>query len=158
MVWPSIWPRANVPLPAWIGPNAGLWESLPAMRNHIANAWATPPLHTVVAVSWHSDREFNDAGMYGPYISPTDPAARSPEWQLLGFDVSDGGLLSGLSNCGYTPDEIHMLRPQWQPRLNARHLFDAVEDAFEFRQLTDARVPEHAPFFVFGLYLISVTS
>ncbi len=154
MVWPSIWQLTDVPLPSWIGMNAGLWESLPAMRKHLANAWTTPPPHAVIDVSWFSDRAFEDAGMYGPHLSPTDPAARSPEWRLLGFDVSDGGLLSGLSNCGYSTDEIRTLRPQWQFRLNSRHLFDAVEDAFEFRKLADARVPEHAPFFVFGLYLV----
>ena len=92
--------------------------------------------------------------MFGPHISPTDPGARPPEWPFLGFDVSDGSLLSGLSNCGYYPDELSTLRPQWQSRLNAWHLFEAREDAFEFRSLADKRVTEHAPFFVFGLYLV----
>jgi len=154
MVWPSIWHHVTVPLPSWIGMNAGLWENLPALRDYLTNIWKTPPPHVIIAVSWYSDREFDDASMFGPYVSPTDPAARSPEWRLLGFDVSDGGLLSGLSNCGYSPDEIVTLRPQWASRLNSRHQFDTVEDAFEFRKLTDARVPEHAPFFVFGLYLV----
>jgi hypothetical protein len=154
MVWPSIWPLSTIPLPSWIGMNNGLWESLPTMRNHLAKAWTTPPPHATIAVSWFSDRAFNDAGMFGPYINPTDPGERSPEWRHLGFDVSDGTLLSGLSNCGYYPDEIKTLRPQWQSRLNAWHLFDAVEDAFEFRALTETRVDEHAPFFVFGLYMI----
>jgi hypothetical protein len=154
IVWPSAWQLTDIPLPSWIGMNAGLWESLPAMRKHMSDAWTTPPPHAVIAVTWLSDRAFADAGMYGPYNSPTDPPARSPDWPLLGFDVSDGGLLSGLSNCGYTPDEIRTLRAQWQSRLNAHHLFDAVENAFEFRKLTDARVPEHAPFFVFGLYSV----
>ena len=67
LVWPSVWQLTDVPLPSWIGMNAGLWESLPAMREHLAKA---------------------------------------------------------------------------------------VEDVFEFRTLTDARVAEHAPFFVLGLYWI----
>ncbi len=77
------------------------------------------------------------------------------ESRLLGYDIADDVFLSGLSNCGYTEEETAMLRSTWAARLNRFHLFDQLDAASEFKALTDARVPEHAPFFVFGLYLLS---
>ncbi len=75
-------------------------------------------------------------------------------WTLLGYDVADSGFTSGLSNCGYRPDidDVESLRRDWGPKLNERGLFDALEHADEFRRVSDARIPEHAPFFVFALY------
>lgn len=77
-----------------------------------------------------------------------------PGWQRLGYDVSDTWRLSGLSNCGYLSDEIDDLREEWGPHLNLYHLFEDVERAWDFRSLTNWRVPEHAPFYVYGLYLV----
>jgi hypothetical protein len=72
-------------------------------------------------------------------------------WKVLGHDVADASLLSGLMNCGYSQPERRALRPAWAARLNAAGLFDSADDAFAFRAVTDARVPEHAPFFVFAV-------
>ena len=76
-----------------------------------------------------------------------------PAWAFLGFDVADGDI-SGLCNCGYSPDEVVSLRPIWRPRLNEHGLFRDLDDALAFRKLTDKRVPEHAPFFVYGLWMV----
>ncbi len=75
-------------------------------------------------------------------------------WQRLGYDVADDSRLSGLSNCGYLRDEIDDLREEWGPYLNLYHLFEDAERAWDFRSLTNWRVPEHAPFYVYGLYLV----
>jgi hypothetical protein len=82
------------------------------------------------------------------------PEGRSPSWPFLGFDVGSGGLLSGLMNCGYEDDERTAMTELWGPRLNEHHLFEDAESAFVFRHVTNRRVPEHAPFFVYGLWLI----
>ncbi len=74
-----------------------------------------------------------------------------PGWLTLGFDVCDESLLSGLMNCSYTPEERERLSPIWSKKLNGFHLFRTASDAEEFRRLTDARVPEHAPFFVVAI-------
>lgn len=74
---------------------------------------------------------------------------------LLGFDVADAGLTSGLTNCGFGQSERSTLRASWAPGLNEHHLFVDVEQAFAFRGLAGGRVPEHAPFFVYALYLIA---
>jgi hypothetical protein len=74
------------------------------------------------------------------------------DWLFLGYDIVDIGCLSGLSNCGYYPDEKIELQKIWVNRLNENGLMKKAEHALEFREITDIRVPEHAPFYVIGLY------
>jgi hypothetical protein len=38
--------------------------------------------------------------------------------------------------------------------LNHHHLFTSLEPAWIFREVSNQRVPEHRPFFVYGLWLI----
>lgn len=79
-------------------------------------------------------------------------------WELLGYDIADQGMLSGLSNCMYNEKETVNLQPVWSPHLNEHHLFNDIACAVKFRTLTELRVPEHAPFAVYGLYKIVVSS
>ena len=90
-------------------------------------------------------------------IPPRIPPEVHPSWLLLGYDVADEGLLSGLSNCGYDPvyDGLESIRARWGPHLNVFHLFNDHSEAYEFKQFSDRRVEEHAPFYVYGLWLIS---
>ena len=73
-------------------------------------------------------------------------------WRLLGYDVADEGLVSGLMNCGYDEETVGGIREHWTPYLNAGHLFDMKTVAFEFAEFSNSRVHEHAPFFVYGIY------
>jgi hypothetical protein len=73
-------------------------------------------------------------------------------YELLGYDVADYDLLGGLTNCGYGPEEATSLAPVWAPLLNEWHLFGNPEDAMAFAAVTAKRVPEHAPFFGYGIY------
>jgi hypothetical protein len=79
-----------------------------------------------------------------------EPAIQQHE--LLGYDVADYGLIGGLTNCGYSPDEAASLVPTWAPLLNKWHLFDNADDATAFATVKDTRVPAHAPFYVYGIY------
>lgn len=79
-------------------------------------------------------------------------------WEFLGYDIADQGMLSGLSNCMYNEKEIEILKSVWSPDLNKHHLFKDIACAVKFRTLTELRVPEHAPFAVYGLYRILDTS
>jgi hypothetical protein len=143
-----IWPTAVEDSPAWVGMNAPFWEDLVSLERHVAGGEP----HTLIAATWHF-APGEARGPVGPYIGPTTPLARDPEWKLLGYDVADP-TISGLSNCGYSEQELRELSPVWGRRLNERGLFDDPADAFAFRDLTNLRVPEHAPFFVLGLWLI----
>jgi hypothetical protein len=68
--------------------------------------------------------------------------------------VSDGFLLSGLSNCGYVGSEDRALRERWEADVNEHGLFSEAGPARRFADETNVRVPEHAPFFPFGIYLV----
>ncbi|HEX7601430.1 MAG TPA: hypothetical protein VF316_07495 [Polyangiaceae bacterium] len=75
-------------------------------------------------------------------------------WRFVGFDVSDAGLISALCNCGYSGrEELDQSRDRWARELNEHHLFDGVDQALAFMAASDARVPEHAPFEVYGLWI-----
>jgi hypothetical protein len=50
------------------------------------------------------------------------------------------------------PEEIASWRPKWGPRLNDRGLLCTLEEAVAFREATDHRVEEHAPFWVYALW------
>jgi len=73
---------------------------------------------------------------------------------FLGYDVADEGFFSGLSNCGYSPAEREVLRMEWAGRINQFGLLTDEDEALLFSDMTDRRVPEHAPFWVFGLYRV----
>ena len=79
------------------------------------------------------------------------------EWVPLGYDVADGALTSGLSNCGFLEDERTRLRDEWAGRLNDNGLFVGRDDAMAFRALSDTRIAEHAPFHVFAMYGVGLT-
>lgn len=85
----------------------------------------------------------------------TRPAAPSHEWNRLGFDVADRGPTSGLSNCSYAADEMAQARRSWGNRLNSAGLLERLEDALSFAEFSDARVPDHKPFFIYEIFRIS---
>ena len=135
-------PVADPPSPML--PQVPLFRELAALRAAAPGLVATHGPCRLVAVT----------GDPGPDRGAVLPAAE-PSWSFLGYDVADAGLLSGLSNCGYEEDERAALRARFGQRLNEHHLFAAREDAEAFRGLTDRRVPEHAPFSVYGLWEVA---
>ncbi|WP_257460217.1 hypothetical protein [Archangium lipolyticum] len=167
-VWPSLFGEGlpgsecerlglrEAELPAWRGPNAPLWDDLERMKGCLETLGAVKEEpHALIAVSVYWDGRPAEGTWPGvPYRERTMPSVRGDGWRFLGFDVGDGGLISGLGNCGYTEPEAPELRRQWAGRLNEHHLLGELEQALAFRELSDRRVPEHAPFFVWGLWLI----
>lgn len=83
-------------------------------------------------------------------------AGGATDWTFAGFDVCDLDGTSGLMNCGYEPDEAS-LAAAWHDRLNRHHLLVDLAAATEFRELTDLRVKEHAPFLVYAIFCRGVT-
>jgi hypothetical protein len=103
----------------------------------------------VIRLIRDANRELTDAEALW-LINDVSPAEVSEAWSL-GYDVAEEALISGLSNCGYGPAEKAALQAAWPGKLNDYGLFRELEDAEQFRTLTDTRVPEHAPFSVFEL-------
>jgi hypothetical protein len=152
--------RGSIPVPDWgPGANAPLWGNLDRMKAYLDEQGADPVDRVLVAVGWLSRlgfRETGNVGPYpkGPYLVPAEPAQPERSWNLLGYDVADGGRISGLSNCGYTAGESERLCEEWAPKLNEHHLFRDREAGFAFVDVANVRVPEHAPFHVYSLYSV----
>jgi hypothetical protein len=106
----------------------------------------------LIAVELLARENVTFAEFASPNIYSTTEPRSVPDGSIcLGFDVADSGFWSGLSNCGYSEVERAELRPKWQGRINDFGLLKSEQDALEFRDLSDARVPEHAPFWVYKL-------
>jgi hypothetical protein len=173
-VWPSVFPFKSDAPPEYVGFFQRLWEDLGSLRSRIATVAQirTRPAD-VIAVALAADLfSTADANRWekrlkgespNPGVTEADlplPSADPPSigtgWSLLGYDVCDEWGLSGLVNCGFQPDreDVKSLRATWGPRLNRFHLFDSIDHASEFARLSNQRVNEHAPFFVYGLWRV----
>lgn len=85
----------------------------------------------------------------------TLPFGPDPGWTLLGWDVADGVCPSALTNCGFlTEGEAAAWRSAWGFAVDPEHhLVQDLPTAFALQAVLGRRVPEHAPFSVFGVYL-----
>jgi len=141
---PMVWVRLPGLAPA---PEAnGLWPDLSDLVA-AAHALDQADAMTVRITALEEDEPAPESA------GPTGPA--SGRYDLLGYDVADYDLLGGLTNCGYTPEEAASLAPVWAPRLNKWHLFDILGDATAFADVMEQRVPEHAPFYAYGIYQLA---
>jgi hypothetical protein len=148
-VWVSVFHVMQIQRPDWVGP-LELWDSLSRLRVFIESEDVSQPYWIIAASQWATvDKKNALEKSYN--IRPASP---SPEWELLGYDVADDFLLSGLMNAGYWTEERKILSRRWASHLNQYHLFDDFDAATEFKSLTDERVREHSPFNVYGLYLV----
>jgi hypothetical protein len=138
---PQVWERPPglppAPLPERLWFNL---SGLSAAAHALDQAGAMTVRITALAEDWRTSES----------MDPIGPAFE--RWDLLGYDVAEWDLLGGLSNCGYTPEEAASLTPVWAPLLNEWHLFGNPDDASAFAAVTSQRVPEHAPFFGYGIY------
>ena len=137
------------------------WLELDRMRTYYDLHQALAPGGVVVGIELLSERiaeaerisyELDDGIECALLLEQTVPARPPNGSTLLGYDVADASRISGLANCGYTEEEIRDLVPVWADRLNSFGLLTTLEDAVAFRQLCDQRVPEHAPFWIYGLW------
>jgi hypothetical protein len=84
-----------------------------------------------------------------------NPRILSMGTTFLGYDVADAGFWSGLSNCGYDEVDLSALRQEWARRINDQGLLITMSDALEFKELSNIRVSEHAPFWVYGIHRLT---
>jgi len=159
LVWRSVFDvEQTLNRPQWTGPIQELWEDLATLQKYMDTAWSARTLpYWIIAVTLQEDVcESEDLQEWYARASNIIPVLRDPALAFLGYDVSDQWLLSGLSNCGYGTNEskIQIFRDTYASSLNEHHLFDAIKPAVDFMHFSDERVRAHAPFFVFGIWLI----
>ncbi len=112
---------------------------------------ANEPNSSLIAISVISNSLDAPMASAERIVSPLKKMEYFAFFDFLGYDVADEWQTSGLMNCGYLPEEIEALQ-KFAPKLNEHHLFEFVDDALSFKSVSDMRVPEHAPFYVYGLY------
>lgn len=161
MVWPSVFGKPfleavasgfELQRPDWTG--AVLWDDLERLKAHLDAGWGKScrPCRLIAVTLAYGHCENDEQRQWDQRLVGITPPSVCDDWTFLGYDIADHSLLSGLMNCGYTPQELKVLPQRWAPRLNEHHLFDDFEQAAEFVAVTDERVQEHAPFFIFGIY------
>lgn len=170
LVWPSIFdsgqgvgmPEAQrrsfgfdgVQLPDWIGHKRPLWESLDQLLAYVKELdQGGHPVRRfwIVAITLESVDDLQPATEYPLRLARAHFPDRS---QFLGYDVADSSLSSGLSGCGYSALEVATLRRTWVSHVNQYHLFDNIDSARLFTSFTNTRIPDQAPFYVFGLWRV----
>jgi hypothetical protein len=133
--------------------SGGLWLSVEGMKQRLYEH-ARPAV--LLAVELFAREETTVAEFPSSLIySQPDPSVVPAGAVLLGYDVADAGFISGLSNCGYSDEELRELRPEWEKKINDFGLLRTQDDASAFVEITNRRVPEHAPFWVYGLYRLT---
>lgn len=138
--------RSDVAVPLSADPRV----TLPADAE--ADAWR-------LVVSLHRDdqegaatAQFPDGSVDRPFGSWEPPHGAAADLPRLGFDVCDRDRYSALLGCGYDDEVREELRRVWAAKLDAHHLLRTLDDARSFRRAADARVREHAPFFVMRVH------
>lgn len=147
-VWPSRVSAAVGPgltSQGWAD-SAGLAEVMPSAPGE---GWVR------VAMTLFLDLRDDESGFWQVLPEPTEWNPSGTEWSCLGYDIADAGLVSGLSNCGYSQAEKESLGASWASAINKLHLFEAPSRADSYTETTAQRVREHAPFYVFGLHACS---
>lgn len=160
-VWPTVFDY-NPRMTSIMGPGSesliavdndcggGLWLNLDRMKERLKRD-SKPTTIVSVAIVLHDNFLIDDVDSPLSWADP-NPSELPPSNTLLGYDVANAGLFSGLLNCGYSDEALERLVPLWRSRINRVGLIKELRDALEFRLLTETRTGVHGPFFVFGLY------
>lgn len=130
-----------------------LWPDLEEMKAYFLKRRNKLKEGLQIAVFLEGEESWQSDEYWRAVLDPRLDVGIVPKgWSLLGYDVADKYMVSGLSNCGYNPEDRKELRNSWSDRLNGHGLLKTLGDAMLFKNITDQRVPEHKPFFVYTLF------
>jgi len=158
-VWQSVFDIHPIPtLPDFHGRVHSLWEDIVQMQQYFTYISKVSQPSWTIAVTLRLDLLTIDEKNAWGTLDFVSFNLTNYSTKFIGYDVADRFLLSGLMNCGYNESDRATLEQNWGEHLNIYHLFTDYDLANEFKQLTNHEVEEHAPFFVYGLYLINFTT
>ena len=162
LVWPSVFyseifrqgtklPYGSIEVPPSTD-DSHYWRNLAEMRSYYEKHKGPTSRGVPVALQIFSENDLVSDELTLVFGDSTNPGEPPPNSELLGFDVADLSGISALSNCEYSREDNERLRPVWEPRLNVFGLLTTLQYAAEFRRLSDSRVPEHSPLWVYGIW------
>lgn len=153
--WPSVFELvADLARPDWTGYVQDLWEDLEALKEalHQAGSLKARPLSWIAVELVCATTSKTMLAIWQDRVRAAAPSRITDVTaHLAGYDVADYFLLSSLTNCGASQWADPF---EWCPMLNQYHLFNDADAAAKFKMEADRHVPDHAPFFVFALWLI----
>lgn len=128
-----------------------LWDDRAVMEATFHQKAVQQTCFVPVAIELLDDRSAAEKSEWKLITQALSRQSEPPRgWTSVGYDVADADYVSGLTNCGYAEDERTELSDSIKA-LNEFGLFGDFERAAEFRSISEKRVPEHAPFFVYRL-------
>lgn len=147
------WPEVLDEFPEWVGPVHGLWDDTERLKEHLEKK-GLKEFHRIAVTLVTENMEEKDLSMVLSSWGGLEEIVLPADREFMGFDIADSTLVSGLTNCGYTPEEAKLNRDRYSSDLNSFHLFDTLNQASSYCFECNERVPEHAPFYVYGIYKI----
>ena len=153
LVWTSVFSPGAGLVPSWVYGDSvqGIWSKLSELYASLPESLQQESAGRY----WIIGINVEGRGALDPAWNDimTVPAVIQEDWEFLGYDVADRWLLSGLSNCTHVSEkDFDDLRRRFLDHINSYHLFTDYRVACKFRSLSGRRVPDHKPFYVFGLW------
>ncbi len=159
MVWKSIYDLGTeLTRPVWVGPIQNQWENLLLLMKHLEDrwTWTSGPFTVIASALLRTDASSLVESLWQGALGTASPASPVPSWSFLGFDVADRFLQSGLANS--VPSSrlgFNDLRRDFGHLLNRYHLFSDAGHGAACCEVINRLAPEHAPFFVFGIWSVA---
>lgn len=147
----NVWPALGIDETFFSPDETPLWRNRELMISRLServpgwDRWATEIAIDAIEDSEkqnHFDKRFDIL---------TCSAIRDEEYEILGYDIADISLTSALSNCGFDQSEKSLFQKEFCSNLNEHGLFIRHDSAIRFCMLSDRRLSEHSPFFVYRI-------
>jgi hypothetical protein len=156
--WPSVFDwYSYLQRPRFVGPNYDLWENSEKMILCLENQnFDYKNMANIIAVTYEGPLPMEEIKhLPVHFLKHSLQENDKQRWFLSGFDVGDDGLSSALLGLSHdVKQEYKAKRDAFAALLNNKHLFNSKSDAFKFCQFENSRVPEHAPFLIYGIWLL----
>jgi hypothetical protein len=148
----TILKKSKLSVPDDIFTRGGSWRNLASMQDYLLKSWGAvwKPCYVIAVAEVLNDEDDEEDENGG--LEPISPAVISDQWELLGYDVADYDLFSGLFGGRMDPAMAAKYRQDWADHLNENHLFSDPQKAFDYISVANVRKSDHRPFYVYALY------